>query len=380
MKLRAVINRNTVFFSIVTLAIAAMLWYGLTGGIEYSPINLEGITFLPGRVTQIIFDQTEIDELGLRRGRQDLRVELLSGERRGEIIDVRNNISIDHNVYVTKGQKIVVYLDQQPGESEYFAIVQSYERTGAIYTVAGLFLCLLAAAGGKTGLRSAFGLVFTFSVIIFLLIPMIIRGASPIWLSLGLVLCIIVVSLISTLGFEKKTYISILGTSIGVVCCCVFFVVVSKALHVTGYNVPEIDTLIVIGQNTDIKIGELLFSGILLASLGAVLDVSVSVASSVSELSETDKRPGFKQLFRSGIRIGRDIIGATTNTLIMAFIGSFFVSLVMFRIYNIQFYHLINLNEISIEILQAVSSASALILCAPITAFIAARIYGAENR
>ncbi|MDR1160368.1 MAG: YibE/F family protein [Syntrophomonadaceae bacterium] len=379
MKFRAVINRNTVFFFVVTLAIAAMIRYGWSRGIDYSPLNTDNISFMPGRVTEVVSDLTEIDEHGLHRGRQDLQVELLSGARAGEVIDVRNTLSIDHSVYVTKGQKIVVYLDQHPGESSYFATVQSYERTGGIYTVIALFLCLLAAVGGKTGLRAAFGLIFTFVVIIFLLIPLIIRGAPPVWLSLGLIFCIIAVSLISTLGFTKKTCVSILGTGIGVVFCCVFFVLVSNALHITGYNVPEIDTLIVVEQNTNIKVGDFLFVGILISSLGAVLDVSVSVASSVSELSETDKSLGFNSLFRSGMRIGRDIIGATANTLIMAFVGAFFVTLIMFRIYHFQFFQLINLNEISIELLQAVASASALILCAPVTAFIAARMYGGKS-
>jgi uncharacterized membrane protein len=379
MKFRELINKNTVFFFVVTLAIAAMIRYGWGSGIDYSPLNTDNISFVPGRVAEVVSDLTEIDGHGLRRGRQDLQVELLSGAREGDVIDVRNTLSIDHNVYVTKGQRIVVYLDQQPGEDYYFATVQSYERTGTIYTVIALFLCLMVAVGGRTGLRSAFGLIFTFVVIIFLLIPLIIRGAPPVWLSLGLIFCIVVVSLISTLGFTKKTSVSILGTSIGVVFCCVFFVLVGHALHITGYNVPEIDTLIVIEQNTNIKVGDFLFVGILIASLGAVLDVSVSVASSVSELSEMDKSLGFSPLFRSGMRIGRDIIGATANTLIMAFVGTFFVTLIMFRIYHVQFFQLINLNEISIELLQAVASASALILCAPVTAFIAARMYGGKS-
>jgi len=375
MKFRFTFTKNTCFFLTVTLAMAVMVWYGMTSDIEYSTVNMAGISFIPGRVVDIVTDQTDIDEHGLRRGRQDLKVELLSGVRTGNVIDVQNTLSIDHSIYAKKGQRIIVYLDQQPSGPYYFAIVQSYERSWTIYAIIGLFLCILAAVGGKTGVRSAFGLIFTFVVIIFFMIPLIIKGAPPVFISLCLILCIIAVSLIAMLGFTKKAYVSIAGTGAGLVLCCVFFMIISRALNITGYNVPEIDSLIVIEQNTNIKISEFLFVGVLIASLGAVMDVAVSVASSIAELSKTAAQATFGWLFRSGMRIGRDIIGTMSNTLIMAFTGSFFVTLIMFRINNVQYNQLINLNEIAIEILQAGAASFALILCAPITAYIAARLY-----
>ena len=379
MKLRLTFNKNTVFFLVVTLAMAAMVWYGLNSSIDYRPINMDGIAFVPGKVLEIVSEDTEIDSNGLHRGRQDLSVKLLSGIRKGDVIDVVNTLSVDHNVYVRKGSRIIVYLDQQPGDEYYYATVQSFERQWAIIAVVALILCLLAAVGGRTGIRSAFGLIFTFVVVFSLLIPLIIKGAPPVPLALGLVLCIIVISLISILGFTKKTVVSILGTGSGVVICCIFFLILSRVLHITGYNVENIDPLVLIAQNTNIKVGGFLFVGILVASLGAVMDVSVSVASSMAELSETNPKATFKSLLSSGVKIGRDIVGATLNTLIMAFTGASLIMLIMFRIYNYQTELLINHNEIGIEILQAAASSSALILCAPITAFVAARMYAGKS-
>ena len=367
--------KDAAFFIAAILVMVAMIYFGLNSSIEYSPYYSPGVSFPTGKVLEVVVDQTEVDEFGLYRGRQELKVELLSTENRGRVIDVINTLSADHSVYVTEGQRIVVYFDQQPGESYYFASVQGFERSRTIYLIAVLFVCMLAAVGGKTGLRSAFGLVFTFVAIIFFLIPLILKGAPPIWLTLATAVCIIAVSLISMMGFSKKAYVGMLCTAAGVVFCCLFYIVLSKALHITGYNTPEIDSLIVIAYNTNIKVGDLLFCGILIASLGAVIDVSVSVTSSVSELSEANPQMGFENLFRSGVRIGRDIIGATANTLILAFAGSFFTTLVLLRVYELQFSHFINLDEIAIELLQAIASSSALILCAPVTAFIAARAF-----
>ena len=380
MKFRFSFTKNTIFFIAATLAMAAMILYGINSEIDYSPVFSEGVSFPTGKVVDLVSDQTEVDEYGLHRGRQDLRVKILSGEHRDEVIDVIYTLSIDHNVYAKKGQRLIIYYDQQPGDDYYFATVHSYERSWTIYIVVGLFLCLLSVVGGKTGIRSAFGLIFTFVVIIFFLVPLIIKGAPPVWLSLGMVLCIIAVSLISMLGFTKKAYVGILGTGIGVVLCCVFFVLISAALHITGYSVPDMDSLIVIAYNTNIKVGDFLFCGVLIASLGAVMDVSVSVASSVAELSETYKNASFEGLLRSGVKIGRDIVGSMANTLILAFTGSFFTTLIMLRIYEVQYNRLINLNEIAIELLQAITASSALILCAPITAYFAARLYSGARR
>ncbi|MDR0458987.1 MAG: YibE/F family protein [Coriobacteriales bacterium] len=368
------------FFLVVILIMCAAVYFGLHSNIEYSPYYSPGVSFPIGRVVEIVSDQTEIDEFGLHRGRQDLRVELLSTEKRGQIIDVINILSIDHSVYLQIGQRIVVYYDQQPGDDYYFASVQGVDRSWTILGLIALFFCLLVAVGGKTGLRSAFGLAFTFIVVIFFLIPLIIQGAPPVWLSLATTVGIIVVSLLSMLGFSKKAYVGMLSTTTGVLLCCLFYTLISQALHITGYNISDIDSLVVIAYNTNIKVGDLLFCGVLLASLGAVIDVSVSVASSVAELSETNALASFHQLFRSGVRIGRDIIGATANTLILAFTGSFFTTLVILRIYEIQFNHLINLDEIAVELLQALASSSALILCAPITALIAARVFSRRKQ
>jgi len=363
------------FFLTVTLIMGVMVYFGLHSSIDYSPYYSPGVSFPTGRVVEIVTDQTEIDEYGLHRGRQELQVELLSTENRGKIIEVINTLSIDHSVYVKVGQRIVVYYDQQPGDEYYFASVQGYDRSLTILGLIILFISLLVVVGGRTGLRSAFGLAFTFIAVLFGLIPLLIQGVPPIWLTLATILSIIAVSLLSMLGFTKKACVGMLGTTAGVLLCCLFYFVISQALHITGYNISEIDSLIVIAYNTNIKVGDLLFCGVLLASLGAVIDVSVSVASSVAELSETSAVVSFQSLFRSGLRIGRDIIGATANTLILAFTGSFFTTLVMLRIYEVQFNHLINLDEIAIELLQALASSSALILCAPLTALIAARFY-----
>jgi len=365
-------NKNIIFFMVTTLAMMVMIWYGMNNQIDFGFNQNEGVTFPSGRVVEVVSDETTIDESGIRMGRQDLLVELLSGDHRGKIVETQNILFIEQGVYAREGERLIIYFEQMPGTMDYFARVHSHDRAMTIYVIVILFFGLLATVFGKAGVRSAFGLVFTFVIIIFLLIPWIVSGGPPALLTLGVSLCITMVSLFSVMGFEKKTYVSIAGTSIGILFYCLFYVIISTALHVTGFNVSEMSSLITIGFNTYAGISELLFCAILIASLGAVMDVSVSLSSVIAELHETNPEANFKALFRSGMKIGRDLIGSSSNTLILAFTGTFLISLILFRVNNFSYNMLINRVDIAVEVLRAISASVAMVLCAPATAIIGA--------
>lgn len=102
------------------------------------------------------------------------------------------------------------------------------------------------------------------------------------------------------------------------------------------------------------------------------MDVAVSLSSSMFELSESIKKPTFKGLFQSGMKVSRDIIGSSANTLILAFVGSFLISLLLFAITNTNYQVLVNRVDIGIEILRAFAASAAMIVCAPATALISA--------
>jgi len=372
------LNKHIIFYAVVILAMAGMIWFGLSRNNQ--PRGAEGVSFLPARVVEVVEDRTQLNAVGARVGTQYLRVRLLSGPRRGDVVEARNMLfPIEHAVYAREGLRLLVFFEQRPGAADYdyFAHVQSYDRSLGIYIVVLGFFGLLALVFGKTGIRSAFSLVFTFVVIIFLLLPLIVSGHPPALMTVLLSLCIIVVSLISIMGFEKKTFVSIAGSSLGILFYGIFYLLISAVLRITGFNVQEVDLLIVAGLG--VGVSELLFCAILIASLGALMDVSVSLASVTAEISATDKTAGFKELFSSGMKIGRDIIGSSSNTLILAFTGTFFIMLILFNINNVQYAVLINRTDIAIEVLRAISASAAMVLCAPATAFIGSHVFAAKK-
>ena len=144
---------------------------------------------------------------------------------------------------------------------------------------------------------------------------------------------------------------------------------------ISGYNVSEIDELMFISQSTKIKPGELLFSGILISSLGAVMDVAMSIASAIEEIYRQNNKLSRKELFKSGMNVGKDAMGTMSNTLILAFVGTSINMVVTIYAYNYSYLYIINLLKIGIEIIQGVAGSMAIIYTVPIVSFVSSFLY-----
>lgn len=131
-----------------------------------------------------------------------------------------------------------------------------------------------------------------------------------------------------------------------------FALIFCKMTDISGYNVSAIESLIYVRDQTGIEVGQLLFAGILIASLGAVMDVAMSISSTIEEISYQNPELGIKGLFFSGMRVGKDMMGTMSNTLILAFAGGSINTLVFIYAYNYEYLQMINMFDIGIEIIQ----------------------------
>lgn len=241
----------------------------------------------------------------------------------------------------------------------------------AIYGFALIFAAVVCAIGGKKGVYAILSLVFAFACIIGIMFPMMYQGISPILLTILVAVLTTIVTLGLLGGYSTKTAAAILGTAAGVVIAAIAAIAFGKAAGITGYNVSDIEALNYVGQNTKIKIGELLFAGIIISALGAVMDVGMSIASTIQEIYETDKTLSMKRLFISEINVGRDMMGTMTNTLIFAYVGGAMSTLVINYAYDLSYRQLANSYVIGIEIMQGLSGSIGVVLTVPITAVIA---------
>ena len=140
----------------------------------------------------------------------------------------------------------------------------------------------------------------------------------------------------------------------------------------SGYNVSDIENLLFLADSTKIQVGGLLFSGLLISSLGAAIDISISIASTINEIHESSPTLGRAALFSSGMRVGRDIMGSNAATLILAFAGGSLSMLVSNYVYDLPYIQIVNSYGIGIEIMQAFSASFGIILAVPIVAAVSA--------
>lgn len=333
-------------------------------------IKTEGITYEKAVVEEIISDN--IQEDGSRIGPQLVKVKISSGKLKGKILEANSFAGYLYGADCIENMKVVVSISES-GNSNHVS-VYSYYRAPIIYIFVGLFLLLLWLIGGKNGFKSAVGLVFTFICIIFLFIPMLYKGYSPFLSAITVVTIVTIVSISLIGGFTTKTISAILGTIIGVIIAAICAGVFGYFTQISSYNVSEIEDLMFVVNNTDLKIGGLLFAGILIASLGAVMDVSMSIASTITEIYSLNNNISKSELFKSGINVGRDMMGTMSNTLILAFTGGSLSALILNHAYSMKYDQLINMYSIGIEIMQGVSGSIGIILTVPLVSFIASNL------
>ncbi|MBN2794710.1 MAG: YibE/F family protein [Clostridia bacterium] len=310
---------------------------------------------------------------GLYNGKQTVFLEILTGKYKGETQEVVNTIDQSHNVVTYKGQKVIVGIRET--DEGFNAWIYSYKRAPSLYLLGILFVGLMLYFGRKKGLDAIVALAFTTTVLIFIMVPMIFNGYNPIIVTIFSVFVSSLVSFILIGGFQKKTYIAIIGTLMGVVTAGIIALTFGKMTHITGLNLDQGSNLSYMALDYNIKIRGLMFASILIASMGAVMDVSMSIASSMSEIVTLQKHISFKKLFQSGMNIGKDIMGTMANTLILAFMGGSLSLMLLLWGYNMSLRQLINMPFISVEVVQGIAGSIGIVLTVPFTALVAAFVY-----
>ena len=339
-------------------------------------VSREGQTFEKAVVTAIV--QDNMTETGTRVGEQVVEVKLLSGEKKGETLQVTSSSGFLFGAPCTPGMKVVVM--QSVAGDTVIASVYTQDREWVIYAFGLLYLAVLVLVGGKQGIKGGIGLVFTFFSILLWYLPMVYRGFSPFWSAVFICLITTLATMLLIGGFTKKTVVATAGTVGGVLTAGVAATLFSLVSGITGYNVSDIETLMTLWNTLDIQVGGLLFSGLLISSLGAVMDVAMSIGSSMSEILAQNPGLTRKELLKAGIRVGRDMMGTDSNTLILAFAGSSVSMLLLNYAYDLPYRQIINSNNIGIAVMQGLAGSFGVVLSVPITVAAGAILYTWEKR
>ena len=330
--------------------------------------------FAPAKVTAILADnaQPEPWSEGLRLGAQQLELEILQGPYKGAVLQAVNYLSAYANVDCRVGTRVIVRLDLDDAGNPYILSIPNYDRGTVLLAMVGVFALILVLIGGKKGVMALLGLAYTLAGVWFLLIPMVLRGAPPIPAAVAVAALTAAASLLLLTGFTRKTLCAGLGCICGVAAAGLFAWIVGKLTPISGFNMGEAEDLVLRAGEQPLEIRGLLISGILIASLGAVMDVAMSISSACSELLALDPKITAGRLFRSGMNIGRDAMGTMANTLILAFAGASFNLLLLFQVYGYPMIQIFNSDAMAIELIQSISGSVGILLTVPLVSLFAA--------
>ena len=334
-------------------------------------VNREGQTFEKGVVTEILQDNLQPN--GTRVGEQRVLVRLTTGVRAGQELETTSASGYLFGAGCTVGMRVVV-MQSVAGDSTITSIY-SQDREWVIYAFAAAYLVVLCLVGGKQGVKGALGLVFTFFCIIFVYLPLVYRGLSPFWVSVFICVITTLVTMYLIGGPTRKTLVATGGTVAGVVIAGISATIFSMATGITGWNVSDIESLLTLASTSGVQVGGLLFSGLLISSLGAVMDVAMSIGSAIAEIHAQNPALSRRELFKAGMHVGRDMMGTDSNTLILAFAGGSISMLVLDYAYSLPYQQIINSNNIGIAIMQGLSGSFGIVLAVPVTVALAVALY-----
>ena len=361
---------------LVLLALFLLLVVRLNQVDKVALVSREGQTFEKGVVTEILQDNVQPD--GSRVGEQVVRVLMKTGGLKGREIETTSSSGFLFGAPCTVGMKVVVM--QSLAGDTVVSSVYAQDREFQILAFAALYLLALCLIGGWQGAKGALGLVFTFGCILWVYLPLVYRGWSPFWSAVLVCAVTAIVTLWLVGGPTRKTLVAAAGTVAGVVMAGVAASLFSLATGITGWNVSDIESLMTLWSTADIQVGGLLFSGLLISSLGATMDVAMSIASSMAEVQAQTPDISRRALFQAGMRVGRDMMGTDSNTLILAFAGGSVSMLVLDYAYDLPWLQIINSNNIGIAVMQGLAGSFGVVLSVPVTVALAMLLYVRPDR
>ena len=329
-----------------------------------------------GVITAVLTDNTFTDPAAdnALRGEQLLLAEVKTGQYKGETLQVYGYVGPLYGGQLKVGDGVTL-LTSTYADGTHTATVYEYNRLPSLVVIVAMFLIATVAVGGKVGAKSLVALAITLVCLFWILIPLLMKGA-PTLLTVFLVCAYItVVTMVILGGVQRKTVCATLGTIAGTALSLLFGLAAQSLARVDGLRLADVEPLLQLRQTgTPLGLRGLLVGGIVISALGAVMDVAMSIASALTEVHAVAPDRGTKDLFRSGMNIGRDMVGTMTNTLILAFLGSGFALIIYLYSLGLSPYQLISSAYLTIEVVSSISSSIGVILSVPLTALISSVI------
>ncbi len=345
----------------------------------FLPVMADEAKILPSQ-TGIVenVQYVDLNDDTVSQTKQTIQVRLLTGEFKGETIELDNMLTGNpyYDIKLKKNTKVILHAEDN-GEGVEFSI-EDIKRSGTLGWLSLIFCGLLVYVGRKKGFYSLISIGLTVLLITHALTPLILLGLNPVAATILICIASTAATMYLVGGFNAKSTSAVIGAILSLLFAGLLSYITMFTAHLTGFTGEN--SMFLYTAHPELDFIGITISTMILATLGAVMDVAMSIASTINEIYITDNTKTVKDLFISGMNVGRDIIGTMANTLILVYLGGSLPLLLLAG--NIDLQKFINLNQVVTETASALIGSIAIVICVPFTAVAASQMikhFSAKN-
>ncbi len=370
-------NKKEAIFIMVFVALIIALVLLPTGFAKQIYVNSEGAK---ARVIEVDNSSIYINGI-IQQGDQSCTIEILSGSHKGETTQAINLLvgKLDIDKLFKPGDTAWVIVENYADGRIIFVNMVEHYRVGKELLLIGLFALLIIVFSGFTGLRTLLSFAFALLAIWKLIIPLLLKGYPPLPVALGVGCCITVGTLIMVGGFSKKAYAAIGGAVLCSFVTCLLSIAFTQYFDIHGAVIQWSESLLYSGYQS-LDLTQVFMAGVYLACSGAILDLAIDISAALDELVLHKPDITRAELLRSGLNIGRSVVGSQTTTLLLAYMGSYLSVMMVYMAQATPFMSILNSKTIAAEILHTFVGCIGLVLVSPATSLISAALYGKNKK
>ena len=371
-KLISRINKKEAVFILVFAVLLAALSLMPTGFEKQIYINSEGV-----KAKVITADNSGVYNTGLiKQGAQNCWVLIQSGSHKGEEVMATNLYSgkMEFDKTFEVGDTAWVLLERNAEGSITFANIIDHYRFDLMLVLIGLFALCLIVFSGFTGIRTLLSFAFALLTIWKVLIPSMLHGANPMLIALIVGNVITIATLLLVAGFTKKALAAIVGAVACSFITGLLAILWGDVFKVHGAVMQWSESLLYSGFES-LDLTGIFQAGIYLACSGAILDLAIDISAALDEVSLHNPDISRKALVKSGLTIGKSVVGSQTTTLLLAYMGSYISVMMVYMAQGTPMMNIFNSKMIAAEVLHTLVGCIGLVLVSPLTSTICGFFY-----
>lgn len=361
-------KRDTLFFYLILLTSLILFLYPTKGS---RILKQNSTKQVKAKIVEV--DNSEVNQFGIiKTGDQSIIAVISSGAFKGITINTINTLmgKLELDKIFTTGDSVLVTLNLDETEKQIISssIVDHYRINTELFLFL-FFIIILVLYSGWTGVRAISSFIFTGLIIWKILIPGFLAGYNPIVLANLVVAVFTGVIIFVIAGFNRTGITAFISAIFGVILTTILAIVFGGLFKIHGAVKPFTEMLLYAGY-PHLDITKIFLSGIFLASSGAVMDIAMDISASMKEVRDKKQDITQIELLKSGLKVGRAVVGTMTTTLLLAYSGGYISLLMIFMAQETPIINILNLNYVSAEILHTLVGSFGLITVAPLTALI----------